>query len=182
MTPQTPPDDDTSLAQALRASRALEDAPEDLVLRAIALFPAAAAATMASVPGRLRRLVAQLSFDSAASLAGAAALRAAAAPGAIAVRQVLYSADGRDVDLRLVHIDSGAGGDGPRWRLSGQVLGPDERGQAELRSAAGDLRQTAWSELAEFSFDDLPAGEWTLVLRGGDWELALPALLLAPAP
>lgn len=169
MTPHPDPDDD-ALADALRRSRTLDDAPEALIQRAIDLWqPRARPAAGAGV---LRRLVATLSFDSAATAPQALGLRGAALPAAAEPRQLLFTADGRDVDLRVVPAT-----DGRLWQVSGQVLGPDEQGTAQLRS--GDaVAETAWSALAEFRFDAVAPGPCTLTLRSGDWELELPPLEL----
>jgi len=64
------------------------------------------------------------------------------------------------------------------WRLSGQVLGPDESGWACLSGVGGYSADSVWSDLSEFSFEDVPPGPCTLVIRGGDWELFLPDLMI----
>ncbi len=172
MTASPEPDDDT-LADALRRSRVLEDAPEALIQRAMGVFqPRAAARSGASL---LQRLGAVLSFDSAAGVneAGGLALglRAAAEPGD--TRQLLFTSEGRDIDLRI-----SPGADGLHWDIRGQVLGPDGGGMAELMAGTICL-QTAWNELAEFGFEQVPAGDCSLVLRSADWELVLPSFQTA---
>jgi hypothetical protein len=164
MTPDQP--DDEPLARELRASRQLHDAPEAVIQRAIHVFAARAQAPAA--PGLLRRLVATLTFDSAGLAPLAAGLRAETAP----TRQLLFSADGRDVDLRIATTD-----DGRRYVVSGQVLGPDEAGVAVLSAAEGELT-VAWNELSEFHFDAVGPGACQLTLRAGDWEILLPPLHL----
>lgn len=167
MNASTEPDDE-ALAQALRRSRVLEDAPEALIQRAIGVFQPRLPAQPA--PGLRQRLTAWLSFDSAAAL-GLAGLRSGSGPAS--TRQLLFTADGRDIDLRVT-----AAGDGLHWQVSGQVLGPDRAGTAELMAGALHLH-TDWDELAEFRFDQVPAGECSLVLRGADWELVLPSFQTA---
>lgn len=157
------PDPDADLAAALVRSRVLEDAPEAVIRRALDLFPARPRAA-APAPGPLRRLVAVLGFDSAAQAPQALGLRA----GGSGLRQMLFTAEGRDVDLRLA---PGPGG----WRLSGQVLGPDAAGRIELRCGAFHAEQ-AWNELAEFHLDGLPEGQCHIVLHGDGWALELPPL------
>ena len=161
--------DEAVLTRALRASRTLEDAPEPLIQRAIGLWQPRP--RPAPAPGVLRRLAAALSFDSAAPGA-AGAVAAGLRSGGAHSRQLLYTADGRDVDLRV----SAAAPGGP-WQLQGQVLGPDEAGSAAV-DCGGLHAETAWNELCEFHFDGLPAGPCTLTLRSADWELALPAITL----
>lgn len=171
MNPSDPTDDD-ALQQALRQARTLESAPEHLVQRAIALFDARASAAPASVAAApasaLKRLAAVLSFDSA----GRAALAFGRRSGGSATRQLLYTADGRDIDLRVTPVEAA---DGPRWRISGQVLGPDERGWARLQGESA-RREVSWNDLAEFSFDSVGAGSWVVVLHGSDWEVELPPI------
>ncbi len=168
--------DDTTLEGLLRDSRQLQDAPEAVIQRAIDIAAVPVAAPRPSVPptvaGRaLRRLAAVLGFDSAAQPAVAAGMRS----GGDGTRQLLYSTEGRDVDLRV-----GPAPDGHRWQLSGQVLGPDAAGTVRLH--CGDLAQELpWSEWGEFQFDDVPAGVAVLTLRSDDWELELPPLHLPPA-
>lgn len=155
--------DDAELARTLRASRGLEEAPEVLIQRAIGAWrPRAAAAPGA--PGLLRRLAATLRFDSLATPAPALGLRA----GADRMRQLLFSTEARDVDLRLEPESGG------RWRISGQVLGPDEQGSAALLPELGEPQQVSWNELAEFGFEPVAGARCRLLLRGADWELELP--------
>jgi hypothetical protein len=165
MTPE-PPDD--TLANALRASRRLEDAPEALIQRAIHLYTVQAAPVTAASPGLLQRLVAAVSFDSAAASALALGLRSSAAQ----TRQLLYTAEGRDVDLRVA-----ASVDGRVFVISGQVLGPDEAGVAVLVSAGQELSAT-WNELSEFSFAPIGPGPCALTLRAAGWVLELPPLVV----
>jgi hypothetical protein len=162
------------LADRLRASHRLEDAPEAVIQNALALWKKAEVpvAEPASAPGAaLRRLAAALRFDSATASPLALGLRSGGlpAPGA-STRQLLYFSEGRDIDVRIAPVN----GPGARqWQVSGQVLGPDATGMAELRCGA-HTRTASWSDLAEFSFTDVAPGSCTLVLRGGDWELELP--------
>jgi hypothetical protein len=160
------------LERLLHDSRKLDEAPEQLIQRAIGLWqprPLAQPAEPATVRA-LRRLVAVLSFDSGTASAAALGLRS----GALPTRQMLFSAEGHDVDLRLQPLAAGL------WKVSGQVLGPDTAGSAELRPAGEAIQQLAWSPLAEFSFEPVAGGACRLVLRGGDWEIDIPDLPLGP--
>jgi hypothetical protein len=165
MKPDQP--DDEQLARELRASRQLDDAPEAVIQRAIHLFAARAPAPVAA-PGLVQRLVATLTFDSAGLAPLAAGLRAESAP----TRQLLYAADGRDIDLRIATTDVGRS-----FVVSGQVLGPDETGVAVLSAPNGELT-VAWNELSEFQFDAVGPGSCQLTLRAGDWVILLPPLHL----
>jgi hypothetical protein len=174
--PTTPADDDDeALAAALGASRVLQDAPEVPV--------AASPSVAASALGGLRRLVATLVFDSLDHGAIAGGRRGAATMGHLAARQLLYSTEGRDIDLRLTPLDGGT-----RWVLSGQVLGPELSGQAELRpipaagtAAVPPAQVVAWNELAEFEFAPMEAGPCSLVLSAADWTVEL-GLFVRAAP
>lgn len=207
MTPELPPDapglaaglsDDELAALAWRATQALPDAPPALRRAAIGLWPAAVAPRAAPTPpadaaGRgvqgglagsfaagLHQVLAVLRFDSAAMPALASGMRGAAHE----TRHLLYSAAGRDVDLRIT--PQGAG----QWRLSGQVLGPDESGQVLLSCAEGDAgaagaaaqQQAALDEMGEFHLPAVASGAWTLRLALGDECIELPLLTLGPGP
>lgn len=167
MTPE--PVDKDVLARELRESRRMHEAPEALVLKAIGLF-APRASSAAAAPSALRRLVASLSFDSRDLAPLVPGLRSESAR----TRQVLYAADGRDVDLRIAST-----GDEGRYVISGQVLGPDTTGVSVL-SGPGATLTAAWNELSEFHFDAVGPGFWQLTLRTAEWELLLPPLHLEP--
>ncbi len=165
MTPATDSDDD--LTAALLRSRLLVDAPEPVIHRALQIFQARRPA--ATAPRLLRTLAARLQFDSAGLGAQVAGVRNMGED----TRQILFSAEGRDVDLRISP-------EGEGWLLSGQVLGPDATGRAQL--AVGAYRgEVAWNELCEFSFQGVPEGEATLTLQGDDWEIVLPLMHLQAA-
>ena len=170
MTPETPEDD--ALSRDLRTSRQLHDAPEAVIQRAIHLFAARApAAVAASAPGLFQRLVATLTFDSASLTPLAAGLRSETAQ----TRQLLFSAEGRDVDLRVATAD-----DGQHFIISGQVLGPDETGVAVLNCSEGEFT-AAWNELSEFQFVPVGPGPCHVTLRAEGWEIQLPPLHLGTA-
>lgn len=165
--PTAPSTDDDALERSLRESRRLEDAPESVIQRAIDLWRPDALMRPAAAPASgVRRLLATLVFDSANQPATALGVRSQRS----AVRQMLFAVDGRDIDLRFEPLDS------RRWRVTGQVLGPDAAGIAQLTGAGLVEDTVAWSELAEFSFDPIEVDECTLVLRADGWEVELQAL------
>jgi len=188
-----PPDagfDADDLALARRAARALielPDAPPAWVAAAVALWPAAASAP-AGLPAwlaGLRRVLATLRFDSAAQPALALGMRGARA----STRQLLFSAEGYDLDLRLTPAP-----DGPGWQLDGQVLGPEgpmrvalSTGEAELGAAppAGapaTSREVEPDEFGEFHFQGLAQGRWRLQLHLPALLVELPPIELDPQP
>ncbi len=140
----------------------------------------AVAARPAASPLRqmLHKVVAALRFDSASVAPAASGLRGAWG-GAMAtadVRHLLFSAKGRDIDLRVSPGDGGCS-------LSGQVLGPDEGGRVEL---AGHLRagsppppptrHAGIDLLGEFHVDDIVPGTYVLTLFVGRDPIVLPPI------
>jgi hypothetical protein len=125
----------------------------------------------------LRRVAAALRFDSR-GVAAAAGLRGSLAE----TRHLLFSAKGRDIDLRLV--PSGEGFD-----LSGQVLGPDEGGEVALAGhlrAGGpppaSTRHAPIDPLGEFHLDAIDEGTYVLTLRLGSDEIVLPPIEMGAQP
>lgn len=177
--PQLSDDEFTALVQR---AVALPDAPPHLVQGAIAAWQASPLAA-ARLPGwgelarqavaALRQqVVATLRFDSWAGAPLAAGLRGMRSD----TRQLLFSAEGRDVDLRITAT-------GECFALAGQVLGPDESGSVELSPVAASsaapleaTRQAALDDMGEFHLADLAAGRYQLVLHAGDKDIVLPAI------
>lgn len=170
MTDAAKPSDlsDADIARHLRDGRALEAPPDAVLLRAMAVWrPRSAAAPAASPLVRaagvlVRRLQAALRLDTGHGPLPLPGLRSTAT----ATRQLLYSADGIDIDLRIqpAHSRSGAG-----WRVQGQLLGPVGTGRALLQCGSWSA-SSDWNELCEFSFPPVPAGLCVLQLQGADWE------------
>lgn len=172
--PDADPDDDR-LARALHASRALVDAPEALVLRAIGLFAARPQAASPRPRAGLPRLLAALAFDSGLASPLAFGRRSATAEQ----RQLLYTLDGCDVDLRVVAADEV----GERFEISGQLLGPDCQGVVFAQADAahdGEPATAALNEFGEFRLPPLRAGRWHLTLELGHQAIELPPLELPP--
>jgi hypothetical protein len=155
---------------AARASR-LPDAPDGWVDAAIALWKVAPrAAPKPQAPKLWTRVAAALRFDSWATPQMALGVRSMAMDN----RHLLYSAKGRDIDVRVT-----LGGD--RFALSGQILGPDESGEVQL-AGQGDqhgvplLRTTRLDALGEFRLDGVDKGTYQLTLRVGSDEIVLPPI------
>ena len=155
-----------------RAVSALPDAPDALQRAALDLFPATATTTAswldaaAQVVQAVRQqLQAVLTFDSWATPALAAGMRSTAS----STRFLLYSVKGRDIDLRITPAAAG-------FEVAGQVLGPDETGQVELRSASeGASAQVAMmDDMGEFRLEGVRRGSYVFTLRVGADEIVLP--------
>jgi hypothetical protein len=173
MTTPTDPTDE-QLEQALRASRTLEDAPAWLVERVIARGPSASTAVPArpTLPELLRQVLAQLVSDTGTVPALALGLRSTG-PG---LRHLLFTAEGRDIDLRITPAGAAGGG----WVIAGQVLGPAFHGEVGLVGDGVDAN-AALDDSAEFRFGPVRAGRWRLTLIGADVRIELPPLDIASA-
>lgn len=139
-----------------------EDPPLHVVNRALRLFRSQPAPAQ---PGLLQRVLAVLQFDSLTAQP-AFGVRS----GQTGLRQVLYQAAGRDLDLRIVTVAAG-------WQVTGQVLGADEPGEVELRGANGTAH-TQLNEVSEFELAPVPAGVYRLTLRQGELEIVIEELIL----
>jgi anti-sigma factor RsiW len=141
------------------------DAPRDVLANAVRLFDARSIRE-GVVSGIIRRVVASLSFDSRAP---GLAFGMRSGQGASS-RQLIFSADDIDVDLRLASSSEG-------WAVCGQILGECAGGWAELSGA--NVEEGARAELntlCEFALKPVPAGSYTLRLGLGDTLVEVPGL------
>jgi hypothetical protein len=111
-------------------------------------------------------VVASLTFDSLTTKP-AFGLRSGASAG----RQLVYSTERADIDLR-VSPQSG------EWEIAGQILGSSQSGgkvnlESENFSASTDL-----NELAEFDFQSVPGGIYRMFVHLPDLEIEIPPLQL----
>lgn len=140
------------------------DAPRDVLTYAINIFRGR---EQSSEPSLLRRIVAALSFDSSMNVAPAFGVRS----GQATSRQLLYSAEENDIDLRINLQDD-------RWIVAGQLLGEDcVGGRVEIQGQGG-LAGATLNELCEFTLPPLPAGSYTLRLFLQNAEVEIPHLEL----
>lgn len=160
------PEDDDALGQGLRASRTLTPPPPAVLARALAVWaPRPAGALSRAAGGAMRWLRAVLQHDSGLVPPQALGLRSSAG----GLRQMLFSVQGHDIDLRVMPLD----GTLPlQCRIDGQVLGPSSDGRAILTCGAWHA-ESAWNELCEFRFSAVPAGTCQLLLRGDDWVIEI---------
>jgi hypothetical protein len=135
-----------------------KDAPRDLIAHAINLFEKSPAR-----PPLLRRLVATLNFDSLRE-APAFGMRS----GHTTARQLLYSAEGNDIDLRVMVQDD-------KFVVAGQILREDcVSGRVEV---SGPVEaQASLSDECEFTLPAMPPGSYRLRLQLPDVEIEVPEL------
>ena len=118
-------------------------------------------------PSLLRRIVAALTFDSNMNLTPAFGVRS----GHSASRQLLYSADESDIDLRISSQQD-------QWVVAGQLLGPGCAGGLVEMEGEGRAATATLNDLCEFTLPPVPAGSYALRLRLRDAELEIPHLEL----
>jgi hypothetical protein len=162
---------DAELAALARQAEKLADAPPGWIDAAVALWKVAPRrAAGRGAPTLLKRLAAALTFDSWAAAPLALGVRSMA----LDQRHLLFSAQGRDIDLR---INAAAN----QFSISGQVLGPDEQGEFELARhgegpGAAAPRTVPLDALGEFRIDGVARGTYQLTLRAGAEEIVLPPI------
>ena len=140
------------------------DAPRDVLAFARNIFSQHAGSRE---PSLLRRIVAALKFDSSMNLTPAFGVRS----GQSASRQLLYSAEETDIDLRV-------SSEKDQWIVAGQLLGPDcAGGQVEI-DGEGQAATATLNDLGEFTLPPVPAGSYTLRLRLSDTQVEIPQLEL----
>lgn len=135
------------------------DAPRDVLSSAINIFSQEKRSS-------LRRIVALLTFDSrnAGPVFGVRSVPAAS-------RQMLYSAEDTDVELRIsVQNDE--------CILAGQVIGEGCAGaHVEISGVAGSSEATL-NEECEFKLPPIPVGNYSLTVRMLDRQIEIPELEL----
>lgn len=169
-----PPLSDDELLARLPAAAALPDAPADWQRRALTAWRASASLSLAQAVDALRqRVLAVLSFDSWAQSPLAAGLRSTGST----TRQLVFSAEGRDIDLRISPS-------GERFAVHGQVLGPDDSGAVALapEQVAATVYETALDAMGEFHLADVAPGRYQLSLLLAGHEIVLPPFEVGASP
>jgi hypothetical protein len=147
----------------LMRSDIAEDAPVELVQYAKRIFREK---VVTRGPSLLKIIVAALSFDSLTN-APAFGLRSQATAG----RQLIYSAETADIDLRVSPEND-------QWQIAGQVLGVDcASGDVDLEGD-GFSASAKLNELCEFSFGAVPAGAYKVLIHLPDALIETPPLEL----
>ena len=158
--------------QVGQAVRALPDAPVAWQRAAMAQWTTVALKN--AVQSVVRRVAAVLTFDSWATPALAQGMRSLRSP----TRHLLFTAQGRDIDLRIAPVAE-------TFSVAGQILGPDDVGSIELAVQRGDDRAahvTHLDALGEFRIDGVRGGTYVLTLRMGADEIVLPAVEVGELP
>ena len=163
---------DDEFANIVQRAVALPDAPPSLLRAAVDQWPAGQPAQLQSVVRAVvRRMAAALAFDSWAAAPLALGMRAVPSD----TRHLLFSAMGRDIDLRITPAAD-------QFALAGQILGPDDTGVIELVAQSGDpveprdARVATLDALGEFRLDGVIRGTYLLTLRLGSDEIVLPPI------
>jgi hypothetical protein len=176
---QTLSDDEFS-SRVRQALVALPDAPRAWQAAATKLWPTAtsAEALKTLAQGVLNRIAAVLTFDSWAMPALAHGMRSVSSP----TRHLLYSSEGRDIDLRI-SPDSGV------FTLTGQILGPDEAGTIEFSpvgnsssSSPGAKYASSLDALGEFRIAGLSRGIYIMTLHMGKDQIVIPGVEVGERP
>jgi len=134
-------------------------APRDIVMSALKIFSP-------ETKSVLRRIVAILTFDSRKTgpAFGIRSLHTAS-------RQMLYSAEGTDVDLRITVQDE-------ECVLDGQVIREHcAGGVVQISSTAGSA-EASLDDLCEFTLPAIPFGNYVFRIRMQDLEIEIPELEL----
>lgn len=161
--------DDDLARLARRAVRELPDAPQWLIESAVAIWRAPSPR-----PSLRQRIVATLGFDSwlvQPTLAMRSTLRA--------TRQLLFTAQGRDIDLRV--SPAGKADQSMGLSIAGQVLGPGEVGDVSLIRDGRTVDTVSLDDFGEFRFGGLEPGPYTLWMRFVDVEIVLPPIDIGDA-
>lgn len=163
---------DAEFVDLLRRAAALPDAPPSLVRAAVDLFPVQQPAAIGELAGATLRLVrAVLSFDSWALPPVALGVRSLATD----TRHLMFSAMGRDIDLRI-------NPSGDQFALAGQIFGPDEAGMVELVMQSAGLpdapvvRFASLGVFGDFRLEGVQGGSYRMTLRLGGDAIVLPAI------
>ncbi|HEU0292333.1 MAG TPA: carboxypeptidase-like regulatory domain-containing protein [Anaerolineales bacterium] len=160
----------------LQASRSVRFASPPPGVRETLKQRFAAFAEARQLPGLFQRWLATLTFDSHAQPV-TAGLRSAAEEGQR--RQLIYTTEGAEIALNLHSIRPDE-----NFVVTGQIFPtagtPPHAFSIQLLRGAGEVALAAADELGEFTFADIPAGEYDMVLSAGGYEVVISSLLLRP--
>jgi hypothetical protein len=127
-------------------------------------------------PSPFQRWLATLTFDSRAQPV-TAGLRSGAEEGQR--RQLIYTTDAAEIALTVQSILPDK-----NFIVTGQIFAmgdtPTHTFGIQLLRDTWEVALATTDELGEFTFSDLPAGEYEIVVSAGQYEVVISALLLQP--
>jgi hypothetical protein len=127
-------------------------------------------------PGPFQRWLATLTFDSHAQPV-TAGLRSASGEGQ--KRQLIYTTKAAEIALTVQSILPDK-----NFIVTGQIFPmgdtPTHTFSIQLLRDAWEVALAATDELGEFTFADLPAGEYHMIVSAGQYEVVIPSLHLQP--
>ena len=127
-------------------------------------------------PGPFQRWLATLTFDSRAQPV-TAGLRSAQLAQEGQQRQLIYTTEAAEIALNVHSIRPDKD-----FMVTGQIFptadSPTHAFSIQLLRDAGEVALAAADELGEFTFADIPAGEYDMVVSAGQYEVVIPSLHL----
>ena len=127
-------------------------------------------------PGPFQRWLATLTFDSRAQPV-TAGLRSASEESH--QRQLIYTTEAAEIALTVQSILPDK-----NLNVTGQIFPmgntPSHMFSIQLLRDAGEVALASTDELGEFTFSNLPAGEYDMVVSAGQYEVVITSLLLRP--
>lgn len=136
----------------------------------------AAYAEVRKPPGLFRRLLATLAFDSRLKPI-TAGLRSAQGADEGSQQQLIYSTEAADVAL-TVHSAL----PNRKFIVTGQIFPateiPARSFSIQLLQDVHEVGLTAADELGEFTFSDLPVGDYEMIISAGEYEMIISSLRL----
>jgi hypothetical protein len=129
-------------------------------------------------PGLFQRLLATLTFDSWAQ-AATTGLRSAQRADEGQQRQLVYTTEAAEIALSIQPALPNK-----NLTVTGQIFPagdiPAHAFSVQLLRAGSEVDLTAVDDLGEFTFTDIPGGEYEMVVSAGEYEMVISPLLLQP--
>jgi hypothetical protein len=157
-----------------QARQSIQSASPPLSVRATLQERFAAYAETRQPPGLFQRLLAMLTFDSRLQSV-TAGLRSVSDD--TEQRQLIYTSEAAEIAVTIQPALPDK-----NFTLTGQVFPlkdtPADAFSVQLLMAAREVGLVAADELGEFTFTNLPTGEYSMVVSAGDFEVVIPSLHL----